>query len=154
MLEKPKITQTTDQLTAVIHLTVPREEIRKVMGPGISEVMATVAAQGLVATGPWSTPHVRMDPATFAFEICVPVNAPVTAAGRVQPGVLPARTVARTLYHGDYEGLPEAWGEFMTWIAAEGLTPAADLWECYTVGPETSPDPADWRTELNRPLIG
>ena len=27
-----------------------------------------------------------------------------------------------------------------------------DLWECYTVGPESSPDSADWRTELNRPL--
>ena len=46
------------------------------------------------------------------------------------------------------------WGEFMTWIDAEGLTPAPGLWEQYVVGPESSPNPADLRTELNRPLIG
>ena len=29
-----------------------------------------------------------------------------------------------------------------------------DLWERYLVGPETSLDPAHWRTELNEPLLG
>src|SRR5438067_891590 len=88
MLETPQITQTPDQLTAFIRLTVPREEIRNVMGPGIREVMATVAAQGLAPTGPWFTHHLRMDPEVFDFEICVPVDAPVAPAGRVQPGSL------------------------------------------------------------------
>jgi len=27
-----------------------------------------------------------------------------------------------------------------------------DLWEVYVAGPESGPDPATWRTELNRPL--
>jgi hypothetical protein len=26
------------------------------------------------------------------------------------------------------------------------------LWELYSVGPQSTPDPANWRTELNRPL--
>src|SRR4030095_12831693 len=65
MLEPPQITQTADQPTAAIHLTVPREEICNVMGPGISEVMATVAAQGIAAAGPWFTHHFRMDPEVF-----------------------------------------------------------------------------------------
>jgi effector-binding domain-containing protein len=95
-----------------------------------------------------------MDPKIFDFEIGVPVAQPVTAAGRVQPGELPATTVARTVYRGPYQGLGDAWGEFGAWIAANGHTPAADLWECYVSGPESSPNPADWRTELNRPLIG
>lgn len=51
-----------------------------------------------------------MDPDTFDFEVGVPVAAPVAAAGRVKPGELPAATVARTVYHGDYSGLGEAWG--------------------------------------------
>jgi hypothetical protein len=38
------------------------------------------------------------------------------------------------------------------WIDANGHTPRADLWERYLVGPETSDNPADWQTELNRPL--
>jgi hypothetical protein len=72
MIEPPRIVRTAAQPTAVIHITIPREEIRKVMGPGHQELMAAVAAQG--------------------------------------------------------------------------------LWECYAAGPESNPDPASWRTELNRPL--
>ena len=154
MIDTPRICQTAAQLNAIIHLTIPREEIRNVMGPGISELMATVAAQGIALTGPWFTHHLRMDPATFDFEISVPVASPVTAAGRVKASQWPAMKVARTVYQGAYEGLSDAWGEFNAWIAAQGLTPGPDLWECYVAGPESSPDPATWRTELNRPLIG
>jgi effector-binding domain-containing protein len=60
--------------------------------------------------------------------------------------------VARTVYHGSYEGLGTAWGEFDAWVKAQGHTPAQNLWECYVAGPETGPDPRNWRTELNRPL--
>lgn len=152
MLDKPQIVQTAAQPAAVIRLTIPREEIQSVMGPGHQELMAAVAAQGIATAGPWFSHHLRMDPAIFDFEIGVPVTAPVSAAGRVRAGQLPAATVARTVYHGPYEGLPSAWGEFEAWIAAEGHTPGPDLWECYVAGPESSPDPATWRTELHRPL--
>ncbi len=141
-LETPQITQTPAQLTATIRLTIPRQEIRKVMGPGIGEVMAAVAAQGVGPAGPWFTHHFRMDPDTFDFEVGVPVMVPVAAAGRVKPGLAPATKVVRTVYHGDYEGLGAAWGEFDTWTAAKGHTPGPDLWECYLAGPESNADPA------------
>jgi len=152
MIDTPRIVRTAAQPTAVIHLTIPREEVRKVMGPGRQELMAAVAAQGIAATGPWFTHHLKMDPGIFDFEIGVPVAAPIVAAGRVQPSQLPAVTVARTVYHGDYEGLAGAWRELDSWIAAEGHQRSPDLWECYVAGPESNPDPASWRTELSRPL--
>ena len=77
MLDTPQITQAAAQLTAIIRLTIPREEIRKVMGPGISELMATVAAQGIAPAGPWFTHHLRIDPAIFDFEIGVPSRRPL-----------------------------------------------------------------------------
>ena len=153
MIDTPHITQSADQLTAFIHVTVPREEIREVMGPGIRELLGTIAAQGIAPAGPWFTHHLRRPTDTFDFEISVPVSAPVAATGRVLPGRLRATKVARTVYHGPYEGLAEAWGEFIGWIEASGHTPAPDLWECYETGPESNPDPAMWRTELNRPLV-
>ena len=153
MIDKPKVTRSAERLTAMVHLTVPRARIREVMGPGLQEVKAALAAQGIQATGPWFTHHLTMDPKVFDFEICLPVEKPVSATGRVRPGKLPARKVARTVFHGNYEGLGEAWGEFLSWIEAEGLKPAPDLWEIYAVGPETSPDPASWRTEMNKPLM-
>lgn len=152
MLEAPRIVQTEPQRVACLPLVVSRADIRHVMGPGLDEVLAAMAAQGHRPAGPWLTHHLRMDPESFDFEICVPVDADIVPVGRVRPGMLRAAAVARTVYHGDYEGLADAWGELMTWIEAQALTPADDLWECYTIGPETSDDPADWRTELNRPL--
>jgi effector-binding domain-containing protein len=154
MLDKPQLVQTEAQLTAVIRLTIPRAQIRSVMGPAITEVMAAIAAQDIAPAGAVFSHHLRMDPDTFDFEVGVPVVAPVSAAGRVHASRLPAVTAARTVYHGPYEDLGAAWGEFMEWIASEGHKPAPDLWECYLAGPESNPDPASWRTELNRPLIG
>jgi effector-binding domain-containing protein len=154
MLDTPQIIQTTAQHTASIHLTIPRAQIREVMGPGLREVRAALEAQGIPAAGPWLTYHRRMASETFDFEICVPVETPVRTTGRVKPGMIPARRVARTIYHGGYEALGEAWGEFIDWIEAEGHTPAPDLWECYLTDPGASPDPATWQTQLNRPLVG
>ncbi len=152
MLDTPHIKQTTNRLTAVIRLTIPRAEIQNVMGPGIVELMATVAAQGITPTGPWFDHHLKMAEDTWDFEICVPVNAPVVASGRVRPSQWSAMKVARTVYRGPYEGLADAWGEFLDWITANGHTAAPDLYQCYVSGPESSPNPANWRTELTKPL--
>lgn len=152
MIDTPQIVQTAAQPTAVIRLTIPRAEIRNVMGSGIGELMATLGTQGVVPAGRWFTHHLKMDPDVFDFEIGVPVTAPVAAAGRVAPGQLPAATVARTIYHGPYEGLAAAWPQLDAWIAARGRTPGPSLWETYVTDPASNPDPATWRTELTRPL--
>ena len=132
MIDTPRITQSVAQTAAVLHLTISRGEIRTAMGPG--------------------SHHLRLDPDTFDFEIGVPVATPIAPAGRVQPGQLPAVRVARTFYHGSYEGLGEAWGQLMSWIETSGLTPGPDFWEVYSVGPEGNSDQGARRTELNRPL--
>ena len=93
-----------------------------------------------------------MTPDMFDFELGIKVSSPVTATGRVKPGQLPAAKVARAIYRGPYEGLPAAWGEFNQWMEANGHAQAGDLWELYSVGPQSTPDPANWLTELNRPL--
>ena len=153
MIETPQIVQTNAQPTAAIRLTIPRAEIRNVMGPGYKELMGTLAAQGITPAGPWLNHHLRMAPDVFDFEISVPVIKPVSPAGRVKPSQLPATQAARTIYHGPYEGLPGAWGEFEAWIAAHGHQSAPSLWETYVTDPSSNPDPATWRTELTRPLL-
>jgi effector-binding domain-containing protein len=94
-----------------------------------------------------------MAPGIWDFEISVPVREPILAAGRVRPSKWTAMKVARTVYHGPYDGLADAWGEFLDWIKASGHTPAPDLYECYLAGPESSTSPATWRTELIKLLI-
>jgi effector-binding domain-containing protein len=153
MLETPEIVETQAQPAAIIRLTVPRDQIREVMGPGLQEVMAALAEQSVSPAGPWYTRHLRMDPEVFDFEIGIPVATPILALGRVEPGELRATRVARAIYHGDYEGLGPAWSELDAWVTAAGHRSAPDLWERYVAGPEASADPANWRTELNRPLL-
>lgn len=153
MIETPHIFQSEEQAIAFIRVTVPRSEIRNVMGPGLAELMSTIAAQGVAPTGPWFSHHLKMDPEIFDVEISVPVSTPVASSGRVQAGVLPAAKVARTVYRGSYEHLGEAWGEFMSWIENNGLIPGDDLWECYKIGPADTLNPNSWHTELNRPLV-
>lgn len=152
MLEQPEITQSDATPAAVIHLTIPRDEIRTVMGPSFQELMSTLESQGVKPTGPWFSHHLKMDPKVFDFEIGVPVDKPIAAKGRVKAGELPAAKVVRTVYRGAYEGLPTAWGEFEAWIKKEGLDTAPNLWEIYAKGPESGPDPSQWETELNHPL--
>ena len=152
MIDEPKIVQTAAQAMAFIHVTCPRDKIQEVMGPGYMELFGTVKAQGLTPTGPWFTHHLKMDPDIFDFEICLPVDAPVKPAGRIQAGVWPATRVVRTVYHGGYEGLPDAWGEFEAWTKKHGHKIGEELWEVYLTGPEFDSDSSKWKTELNRPL--
>ena len=153
MIDTPHIIQSPAQLTACISLVVPTSEIRNVMGPAIEELIATITAQGITPAGPLFSYHRRRPSEVFDFEISFPVNAPITPTGRVTNSQLPARRVARTVYHGSYEGLATGWGALMDWIEASGHQEADDLWEVYLAGPNSTDNPAQYRTELNRPLV-
>jgi effector-binding domain-containing protein len=153
MLDKPAFAQTESQIAAVIHITVPRDQIQQVMGPAMMEVIEAVKAQGIGPTGPLFAHHFGMTPGIFNFEVGVPVAAPVKPSGRVKPSEIPAAAIMRTVYTGPYEGLGEAWGDFQDLVEAEGRTLGPNLWERYLAGPESSPDSATYRTELNQTIV-
>jgi effector-binding domain-containing protein len=147
MIREPQIVETTSQLTACIQITVPREDLRRVIDPALAEIAAALDAQGIFPSGPWFTHHFRIVPDIFEFEICIPVESRITRAGRVSPGEWPAMTVARTIYEGPYGRLGAAWAEFNDWIASSGHKPDDDLFERYILGPGSIS-----RTELSRAL--
>lgn len=153
MIDLPNLVQTSPRHTALIPLVIPRDEMQKVFGACVAELIAAMTAQGISPDGPLFTHHLEITPEWFNFEMCFPVNTPVVAAGRMKPGQWPAMKVARTIYHGPYEGLPDAWEEFIGWMESNGHRQASDLWEVYLTHPDSEPDPVRWRTELNRPLL-
>ncbi|MBI5518332.1 MAG: GyrI-like domain-containing protein [Deltaproteobacteria bacterium] len=152
MIDTPSLTDSPERTVAVLRITVPRNGIREVMGPAFAELLAVVKAQGVGPAGALFSHHHRMDPEVFDFEVGVPVTAAVTPSGRVEPGLLPAARVARTVYHGGYEGLGDAWGAFLTWVNTQPVAQRADFWETYLSGPESGLDPSRWQTELVKPL--
>ena len=152
MIESPQLTRFEPAPTAVIRLRIPRDQMPQVFGPAVEEIMSSLAKQGIQPAGAMFAHHFGMEPGMFDFELGVPVERPIVASGRVQPGERPAVRVARTVYQGPYEGLPEAWGKFHAWVESNGHAYAPDIWECYVEGPHSQSDPALYRTELNRPL--
>ena len=152
MIDTPELVDVPARKIAKIHLVVPSKDIMTHMGAGLKEVRQALAEQNIKASGAWLTHHFKVPNTTFDFEICIPVETDVAPQGRVGAGELRAARIARTVYNGNYSGLPNGWVEFMTWIHAHELQMAGDFCEAYTVGPDDSTDPADWRTELSCPL--
>lgn len=148
-LEGPQRFEAEPVRAAFVPLRIPRAQIGEVMGPGLAELRATLAAQGVSATGPWFTHHLRMEPGVFDFRIGLPVDRDVTAAGRVVPGTLDLGPCVRGVLLGGYEGLAGAWPRLDAWIGAQGLTARPDLVEVYASDPSS---PEGGRTELFRPL--
>src|SRR5260370_35186679 len=108
MISIPQIFQTEAEAAAVIHLTVPRSEMRKAFGPAVGELMAALAEQGVKPSSAGFAPHLKMSPDTFEFELGVKVAAAVKSTGRVKPGELPATKGARTIYARPSAGRPPA----------------------------------------------
>jgi len=76
MLDTPQIVQTTTQIAAVIHLTVPRSDMVKVFGPAAGELMAALKARGIKPEGPIFAHHLKMSADNFDFELGVKVATP------------------------------------------------------------------------------
>jgi effector-binding domain-containing protein len=158
MIEAPEITNSLHETAAVIHLQCPREKIQVEVGPAIKEILAAIAAEGLKPVGPMFMHHLAMSKLQFDVEVGFPIRAPLRTSGRVTPGELPAARVARTIYHGPYEGLFSAWDEFGRRLTDDklvdpaALSPIKTLWERYLIGPESGSDAMQWRTELNLPF--
>jgi hypothetical protein len=91
---------TAPLIAAANHITVPQSQIRSVMGPCLTEIMTAVKAQGIGPIGPWFTHYLKMDAATFDFDICVPVSAAVKSVGRVENRMIPSTRVVQTVLPG------------------------------------------------------
>lgn len=158
MIEAPYIVETDGATAAVVHLSMPRTDLPKVVPGAIAELLKEIAAQGLAPQGPMFMHHLTMSADTFDVEVGFPIARAISPTGRVKPGALPAVKVARTIYQGPYEGLFGAWDAFGKRLEREGLLDRArfkradTLWESYLVGPGSTNDASQWRTELNLPL--
>lgn len=154
MITTPRILEASRVEAAVIPITCRREDMPKLFGPAVMELFRVLDAQSIESIGAVFAHHLHMSPDEFVFELGVEVPAPVEPSGRVRPGSLPAGRVAHVTYTGPYEGLHEAWGQFEAKLRVQRLEWRPDLWEHYVFGPDKTANPADFRTELYRPLRG
>ena len=144
----PELVELNEITTAVIHGVVPMAEIADFFDRSFSELVTTLDRQRIAPTGPAFARYAGQPGETADLEVGFPVHGMVAPEGQVHPSSLPAGTVARLVHAGGYDQLGEAWGRLGAWIAEQGLTSGADLWEVYVTEPNPDMDPADLRTEL------
>ncbi len=154
MIDTPQIVTTQPLTIAKLYAKIPTSAIRQEMGKLIQELIQSVRAQNVEITGPWFTHHFQRPAEFFDFEVCIPVASEVKANGRMEPGVWPAMKAVRTIYHGGYEGLPSAWGEFVAWTKSNDVNITEEIWERYLINPDSEKDSSKWKTELNRQISG
>jgi effector-binding domain-containing protein len=147
-MTEPDLANLHETMTAVIHGVVPMAEIADFFDRSFSELATVLEGQGMAPTGPAFARYAGPPGETADLEVGFPVHEPVMPEGEVHPSSLPAGRVARLLHAGGYGELSESWGRLGAWIADQGLTPGADLWEVYVTEPNPDMDPADLRTEL------
>jgi effector-binding domain-containing protein len=147
-MTEPDLADVTETTTAVIQGVVPMAEIAGFFDRSFSELATVLAEQGIAPTGPAFARYAGPPGETADLEVGFPVDRTVTQAGGVHSSSLPAGRVARVVHAGGYDQLGETWGLLSAWIAEQGHTPGADLWEVYVTEPNPDMDPADLRTEL------
>ena len=116
-------------------------------------LFARLRLLGVDAAGPPFVIYHEFGPDGVDAEVCVPVVEAISANGKVQSRVLPAATVARTLHIGPYEELGSAYAELTDWILDHGFETAGPVHERYLNGPGDVASPADYRTEIEMPIV-
>ena len=144
----PDLSYLTETTTAVVNGVVPMAEIADFFDRSFSELAKVLDGQGVTPTGPAFARYAGPPGETADVEVGFPVQDLVSPEGGVQQSSLPAGRVARLVHAGGYDQLGDTWGRLEAWMAEQGLTPGADLWESYVTEPNPEMDPADLRTEL------
>jgi AraC family transcriptional regulator len=82
-----------------------------------------------------------------------PVEGSFPGRGRVEFDTLPACTVLSYLHRGHYQELGRSYRALQALVEQEGLMLAGAPREIYPTDPKEVPDPIDWVTEIQLPIV-
>jgi effector-binding domain-containing protein len=135
------------QDAAVVRARCRWDQISDTLGGIFSEVWSAISASG---GAPLGGAFGRYTPQGDEVEIEAgfTVAGPVTPSGRVESSELPGGEAAVCLHVGPYDQVAAAYEAVVSWMSANGRTPAGAPWEVYLTPPEEQPP----KTEVVFPL--
>lgn len=86
------------------------------------------------------------------MEVALPVAEKAPETARVKNSVIPANKVAWLTHTGPYDGITSAFHTLATWASEQGYTQTGPNYEVYVTDPATTPNPADYRTDIHWPI--
>jgi len=159
MSHEPQIQERPTQHYAGIPVTVTMDGLSSAIDSAFSELFGWLASQGITPAGPPFIRYLVIDmPGELQVEMAVPVAAPITASGRIQPGTLPGGRYAVLRHTGPYDGLIASNAALLRWAQEQGIefdtwdTAQGSAWrsraEHYLTDPSQEPDPAKLETDV------
>jgi len=146
--------ETVPQPYASVRGHVPLAGIGSFFQGACGEIFRHAGELGVRPAGPifsiYHDPEFREE--DVDVEVCVPLAEHVEPSGRVKPGILPGGQVASTMHAGPYDEIGPAYRALHGWIEAHGRESAGPPREVYLVGPDQSPAPSGYRTEVIWPI--
>lgn len=146
---------TAEVTTAVVKAAgYPMAELRTLFDTAFSGLFPVLGQRGVHPAGPAFALYHRAPDDTVDIEVGVPIEAdlgePAELDGDfvVEQSRIPAGRVAAISHLGGYEGLGQAWDDFMAAVGSSGATPQLPFWEVYVTEPSPEADPATMRTDL------
>jgi DNA-binding transcriptional MerR regulator len=148
------IQQLSSQAILSIRMKTSAKELGQTAGQAFGELFAYLGQVGVRPVGP---PFVLYHDEDFRdedldVEYCVPTEKRVAGAGRTNGRELEAVAAACTLHAGAYDSIGGGYRAVAEWMQAHGHESAGAPREVYLVGPDTTTDPRDWRTQIAWPI--
>ncbi|WFE94867.1 GyrI-like domain-containing protein [Micromonospora sp. WMMD987] len=164
MTSQPPVTPVIIERAAQPYVGIRRSVTMRTIGGffgTLSELIAWVAAQGVIPPGP---DFIRYHVIDMAGELEIEAGVPLPAGAEVaveapmRIDVLPAGRYLTTTHVGDPDDLVAVTGAFLAWAEQHGMrwdahdTDAGEHWGCrleiYHSGPDDDPDRDTWETQL------
>ena len=130
-----------------------QEEIAAALESAFGAVFQYATGNGIPFAGPPTARYPEFGPGFVTIEAGLPVAGPAQGDGEIELGSLVGGRVATTIHKGPYDQLSQAHQAIEKWLAENGEQAAGGPWEAYVTDPGEVPDPADWETEVNWPLV-
>lgn len=142
-----------EQPVLAIRQAVPPALFQSFLGGAFSELYQCLATGGVEPEGPPIAQYHAFGPEVIDVEVCLPVPSGTIGTGRITSAVLPAATVATVVHLGAYESEGAAYADLERWIEAHGFAHDGPPRERYLVGPDADVEPAEYRTQIEMPII-
>lgn len=142
------------QHVAVLRRPVTATTIGQEVGAGYATLGQAIGRSGAGFAGPPFLVMVQLadDESTGEIEVGFPVLSPFAGDGEVTGNEVPAMLVASTVHRGPYDEAGPAYHAVEAWIQEHGHASAGAPREIYLTDPTTTPDPADYVTEIQFPI--
>jgi DNA-binding transcriptional MerR regulator len=140
---------------AAVTATVEARDVGTWFQGALGELFATLAGQGLRATGPAGGVYADelFTEHRGRATVFVPCAGPVRPLGRVEPLEVPPGEFAVIEHTGPPSEVDRAYGALAGYVARHALAVDGPLREYYLVGQRQTADSARWRTEVCWPVF-